>query len=98
MAYTSPLHIGGVVADDVRVEVWPGIYAAVHLGYVATIVAAGDTDRARLHELLAIAGRIRQGALDLIAELAECDDDDRRARKSYGRPPVMPDAAPGVGR
>jgi hypothetical protein len=96
--YRSPSMIGGVVADDIVVEVHPGVFAAVHLAYSGTINAAGDTDRARLHELLAIAGRIRQGALDLIAELAECDDDDRRARKSFGRPPVMPDAAPGVGR
>jgi len=95
--YHLPPMIGGVVADDIVVEVHPGVFAAVHLAYHGTITTAGDTDRERLHELLAIAGRIRQGALDLIAELAECDD-DRRARKSYGRPPVMPDDAPGVGR
>ena len=98
MPYHSPPMIGGVVADDIVVEVHPGVFAAVHLAYHGTITTAGDTDRERLHELLAIAGRIRQGALDLIAELADRDVDRDQARKSYGRPPVMPDAAPGVGR
>ena len=97
MPYHSPPMIGGVVADDIVVEVHPGVFAAVHLAFTGTITAAGDTDRERLHELLAIAGRIRQATLDLIADLDD-GDDDRRARKSYGRPPVMPDAAPGVGR
>lgn len=53
---------------------------------------AGDTDRQRLENLLAIAARIRQATLDLIAELQ--GDDVAEVHTALGRPLPLPDAAP----
>ena len=53
---------------------------------------AGDTDRQRLANLLAIAARIRQATLDLIAELQ--GDDVAEVHTALGRPLLLPDAAP----
>lgn len=53
---------------------------------------AGDTDRQRLENLLAIASHIRQVTLDLIAELQ--GDDVAEVHTALGRPLPLPDAAP----
>lgn len=53
---------------------------------------AGDTDRQRLANLLAIASRIRQATLDLIADLQ--GDDVAEVHTALGRPLPLPDAAP----
>lgn len=55
---------------------------------------AGDTDRQRLANLLAIAARIRQATLDLIAELQ--GDDVAEVHTALGRPLPLPEPLHGT--
>lgn len=55
---------------------------------------AGDTDRQRLKNLLAIAARIRQATLDLIAELQ--GDDVAEVHTALGRPLPLPEPLHGT--
>lgn len=55
---------------------------------------AGDTDRQRLENLLAIASRIRQATLDLIAELQ--GDDVAEVHTALGRPLPLPEPLHGT--
>ena len=55
---------------------------------------AGDTDRQRLENLLAIAALIRQATLDLIAELQ--GDDVAEVHTALGRPLPLPEPLHGT--
>jgi hypothetical protein len=99
VANACPPSIHEAAPDDVRVQLKNDHY--VYVGFLekdstvfdaGKVFVAGDTDRERLENLLAIAGRIRQGTLDLIAELAS--DDVAEVHTALGQPPSMPDAAP----
>lgn len=99
MANPSMPTIHEAAPDDVRVRIQSDSHLVV--GFLeqgsqafdaGQLYVAGGTDRERLENLLAIAGRIRQGTLDLIAELAS--DDVAEVHTALGQPPSMPDAAP----
>ncbi len=103
MARSLKPSIHNVAPDDIEVRTYPD--QAVVLGLlnagpgsqvVADLYIAGDTDRERLENLLAIACRIRQGALDLIAQLAT--DDVTEVHTALGHPLPLPDAAPLTGQ
>ena len=91
--------IHDVAPDDVRVRIGDDCYLLV--GFLrdgqthveaGRLYVAGVTDRERLENLLAIAQRIRQAALDLIADLQ--GDDVAEVHTALGRPLPLPDAAP----
>lgn len=101
-AYVAhPIHpsIHNIKPDDVRVMLIRD--RQVSVGFADTrnpvvdagsIYVVGDTDRERLENLLAIAQRMRQAALDLIADLQ--GDDVAEVHTALGRPLPLPDAAP----
>lgn len=89
--------IHNIEPDDVSVQLIRDRQVSVGFrddrGYDAgALFIAGDTDRQRLANLLAIAARIRQATLDLIAALA--DAPQARSHTSDGRVAPLPDAAP----
>lgn len=98
MAHPAHPHIHDVAPDDIEVTVIRDQQLAVTLmGAGGAIVAAdlfvaGHSDRERLENLLAIAGRLRQATLDLIAGLA--GDDLTDVHHALGQPLNLPGAAP----
>lgn len=90
--------IHDVAPDDVRVRIGDDYLLVGFLRDGQTHVEAGRlyvagvTDRQRLENLLAIAARIRQATLDLIADLQ--GDDVAEVHTALGRPLPLPDAAP----
>lgn len=98
MASSNDPIIHDIKPDDVRVRAGDDFLVVGFLRDGQTHVeagrlyAAGVTDRERLENLLAIAARIRQATLDLIAELAT--DDVTEVHTALGRPVELPDAAP----
>jgi hypothetical protein len=97
MAEPNTPSIHNIEPDDVSLRLLTDkqlsvAFADDRFGYAGHLFIAGDTDRERLENLLAIAGRIRQATLDLIAELQ--GDDVAEVHTALGRPLPLPDAAP----
>lgn len=97
MAEPSTPSIHDIAPDDVSVRVIRDKQVSVafeddRFGTAGHLFVAGDSDRERLENLLAIAQRIRQAALDLIADLQ--GDDVAEVHTALGRPSPLPDAAP----
>lgn len=94
MARNLPPSIHNIEPDDVSVQLSRDRQVSVGFrddrGYDAGVLfIAGDTDRQRLANLLAIAARIRQATLDLIAELQ--GDDVAEVHTTLGRPLPLPE-------
>ena len=90
--------IHNIEPDDVSVQL---IRDQVSVGFrddrgldAGVLFIAGDTDRQRLANLLAIAARIRQATLDLIAELQ--GDDVAEVHTALGRPLPLPEPLHGT--
>lgn len=97
MATNTPPGIHRVTPDDVSVMLIRDRHLSVgflneHGTDAGVLYPDGDTDRERLENLLAIAQRMRQAALDLIADLQ--GDDVAEVHTALGRPLPLPDAAP----
>ncbi len=91
--------IHNIEPDDVSVQLIRDRQVSVGFrddrGYDAGVLfIAGDTDRQRLENLLAIAARIRQATLDLIAELQ--GDDVAEVHTALGRPLPLPEPLHGT--
>lgn len=91
--------IHNIEPDDVSVQLIRDRQVSVGFrddrGYDAGVLfIAGDTDRQRLANLLAIAARIRQATLDLIAELQ--GDDVAEVHTALGRPLPLPEPLHGT--
>ena len=98
MARNLPPSIHNIEPDDVSVKL---IRDQVSVGFrddrgydAGVLFIAGDTDRQRLANLLAIAARIRQATLDLIAELQ--GDDVAEVHTTLGRPLPLPEPLHGT--
>jgi len=90
--------IHNIEPDDVSVQL---IRDQVSVGFrddrgldAGVLFIAGDTDRQRLDNLLAISSRIRQAMLDLIAELQ--GDDVAEVHTALGRPLPPPEPLHGT--
>jgi hypothetical protein len=102
VAHASHPSIHDVTPDDIEVTVLRDQQLAVCIhgaGGALTaghVFVAGCSDRERLENLLAIAGRLRQATLDLIAQLNDEGAPSQRGdvHRAAGDPPAMPDAAP----
>ncbi len=98
MAHSLSPSVHDVTPDDVSVMIVRDRHVSVALvdeaGHrvAGTIYPAGATDRERLENLLAIAQRIRQATLDLIADLTS--DDIAEVHTALDQPLPPPDAAP----
>lgn len=97
MAEPNTPSIHNIEPDDVSLRLLADrqlsvAFADRRFGVAGRLFIAGDTDRQRLENLLAIAARMRQAALDLIAELQ--GDDVAEVHTALGRPLPLPDAAP----
>lgn len=97
MADPSTPSIHNIEPDDLSASLIPGKLVSVAFcddrhGYAGRLYPAGATDRERLENLLAIAARMRQAALDLIAALA--DAPQARLHTSDGRVAPLPEAGP----
>ena len=97
MAEPNTPSIHNIEPDDVSLRLLADkqlsvAFADDRFGVAGHLFIAGDTDRQRLENLLAIAARMRQAALDLIAALA--DAPQARSHTSDGRVAPLPDAAP----
>jgi hypothetical protein len=98
MAHSLSPSIHNIEPDDVSVQL---IRDQVSVGFsddrgldAGVLFIAGDTDRQRLANLLAIAARIRQATLDLIAELQ--GDDVAEVHTALGRPLPLPEPLHGT--
>ena len=98
MAHSLSPSIHNIEPDDVSVQL---IRDQVSVGFrddrgldAGVLFIAGDTDRQRLKNLLAIAARIRQATLDLIAELQ--GDDVAEVHTALGRPLPLPEPLHGT--
>ena len=98
MAQSLSPSIHNIEPDDVSVQL---IRDQVSVGFrddrgldAGMLFIAGDTDRQRLANLLAIAARIRQATLDLIAELQ--GDDVAEVHTALGRPLPPPEPLHGT--
>jgi hypothetical protein len=99
MAHSLSPSIHNIEPDDVSVQLIRDRQVSVGFrddrGYDAgALFIAGDTDRQRLANLLAIAARIRQATLDLIAELQ--GDDVAEVHTALGRPLPLPEPLHGT--
>jgi hypothetical protein len=98
VAHASHPAIHDVTPDDIEVTVIPdqqlcvGISGAGGALISGDIYIAGHSDRERLENLLAIAGRLRQASLDLIASMAA--NSDAQMHSTLGKPLDLPGAAP----
>ncbi len=96
---TNLTSIHNIEPDDVSVQLIRD--RQVSVGFrddrgldAGVLFIAGDTDRQRLANLLAIAARIRQATLDLIAELQ--GDDVAEVHTALGRPLPLPEPLHGT--
>ncbi len=99
MAHSLSPSIHNIEPDDVSVQLIRDRQVSVRFrddrGLDAgALFIAGDTDRQRLANLLAIAARIRQATLDLIAELQ--GDDVAEVHTALGRPLPLPEPLHGT--
>ena len=99
MAHSLSPSIHNIEPDDVSVQLIRD--RQVSVGFrddrgldAGVLFIAGDTDRQRLANLLAIAARIRQATLDLIAELQ--GDDVAEVHTALGRPLPLPEPLHGT--
>jgi hypothetical protein len=99
MAHSLSPSIHNIEPDDVSVQLIRD--RQVSVGFrddrgldAGALFIAGDTDRQRLANLLAIAARIRQATLDLIAELQ--GDDVAEVHTALGRPLPLPEPLHGT--
>ncbi len=99
MAHSLSPSIHNIEPDDVSVQLIRD--RQVSVGFrddrgldAGVLFIAGDTDRQRLANLLAIAARIRQATLDLIAELQ--GDDVAEVHTALGRPLPPPEPLHGT--
>ena len=99
MAHSLSPSIHNIEPDDVSVQLIRD--RQVSVGFrddrgldAGMLFIAGDTDRQRLANLLAIAARIRQATLDLIAELQ--GDDVAEVHTVLGRPLPLPEPLHGT--
>ncbi len=98
MARSLSPGIHNIEPDDVSVQL---IRDQVSVGFrddrgldAGVLFIAGDTDRQRLANLLAIAALIRQATLDLMAELQ--GDDVAEVHTALGRPLPLPEPLHGT--
>lgn len=99
MAHSPSPSIHDVEPDDVSVMIVRDRQVSVaftddRVGVAGHLFIAGDTDRQRLKNLLAITSRIRQATLDLIAELQ--GDDVAEVHTALGRPLPLPEPLHGT--
>lgn len=96
---TNLTSIHNIEPDDVSVQLIRDRQVSVGFSDdrgldAGVLFIAGDTDRQRLANLLAIAARIRQATLDLIAELQ--GDDVAEVHTALGRPLPLPEPLHGT--
>ena len=99
MAHSLSPSIHNIEPDDVSVQLIRDHQVSVaftddRFDVAGHLFIAGDTDRQRLENLLAIASRIRQATLDLIAELQ--GDDVAEVHTALGRPLPPPEPLHGT--
>lgn len=99
MAHSLSPSIHNIEPDDVSVQLIRDRQVSVGFSDdrgldAGVLFIAGDTDRQRLANLLAIAARIRQATLDLIAELQ--GDDVAEVHTALGRPLPLPEPLHGT--